>query len=261
MVCVVNGIQGSGKVKQSRCLYPVMIEYHCAFWKGQFQLSEISYMQTDNDWICLNYLSEFRWLAPQCLKNLGREARIGHWLVVFFILSSLRVGFFNRWKASADLKCEGKKPSESDKLISWLLMLSVTCSMNAKTLSSKVKLKNTHTFNSAFFILWFVQTLFGSFSRNSVVTQPVIVNHKRLPHQGKRVLFFHKSQITWALLSPFLKVSHYTCWEYLAICRSTFIQDGQAVCWWYHLEPWILQYYTVQGRHATASFNHKMPDF
>ena len=33
------------------------------------------------------------------------------------MLSLLRVGFFNRGETRADLKCEGKEPSESDKLI------------------------------------------------------------------------------------------------------------------------------------------------
>ena len=32
------------------------------------------------------------------------------------MLSLLRVGFFNRGETKADLKCEGKEPSESDKL-------------------------------------------------------------------------------------------------------------------------------------------------
>ena len=35
----------------------------------------------------------------------------------FFMVSLLRVGFFNRDETRADLKCERTEPSESDKLI------------------------------------------------------------------------------------------------------------------------------------------------
>ena len=40
-------------------------------------------MQTDNDGMCLNSLYVNLVGSPQLLKNLGKEAKIGHRLVMF----------------------------------------------------------------------------------------------------------------------------------------------------------------------------------
>ena len=48
-------------------------------------------------------------------KNLGNETENRQWPMIF-MSSLLSVGFFNREETRADLKCDGKHPSESDKL-------------------------------------------------------------------------------------------------------------------------------------------------
>ena len=50
------------------------------------------------------------------LQNIGKDTNIRHWLVIFHAIL-IESEFFNRGEIREDLKCEGKEPSESDKLI------------------------------------------------------------------------------------------------------------------------------------------------
>ena len=50
------------------------------------------------------------------LKNLGNEAKIGHWPIILHAIL-IEDGFLKRGETWADLKCEGRTPSVSDKLI------------------------------------------------------------------------------------------------------------------------------------------------
>ena len=72
-------------------------------------------MQIDNDLMCLNYSSDFRWLVTPFSRTLDRKLRFGHWAVVFHVIL-IEGGLFKGGKTSADLKCEGKEASESEKL-------------------------------------------------------------------------------------------------------------------------------------------------
>ena len=49
-------------------------------------------------------------------KNLGKEAKIGHWPVIVQAILT-EGGFLQKGETWADLKCEGKEPSACDKLI------------------------------------------------------------------------------------------------------------------------------------------------
>ena len=72
-------------------------------------------MQTDTDWMCLNYLcvnlvgplqfSQVPWKRSQDWKLAGNFSCYPYWESVF-----------SGGETTADLKCEGKKPSGSDKL-------------------------------------------------------------------------------------------------------------------------------------------------
>ena len=75
------------------------------------QLREVFNMQTDNDWICLNYL----WFAANFCRTLERNLRLDTGRCLF-MSSLLRVGFFNRGEIRADMMSEGMEPSESDNL-------------------------------------------------------------------------------------------------------------------------------------------------
>ena len=56
------------------------------------------------------------WLVHHyLLKNLGKEAKSRHWPVILHAIL-IEGRFFKRWETWADLKCEGKEPSVSDKL-------------------------------------------------------------------------------------------------------------------------------------------------
>ena len=48
--------------------------------------------------------------------NFRQKTKIEHWAVVFQVIFIESRIFFNRGETRADLKCEGKEPSESDKL-------------------------------------------------------------------------------------------------------------------------------------------------
>ena len=50
------------------------------------------------------------------LKNLGKKAKIRHWPVTVHAIL-IEGGFLQKGEAWVDLKCEGKEPSVSDKLI------------------------------------------------------------------------------------------------------------------------------------------------
>ena len=50
------------------------------------------------------------------LKNRGKEAKIGHWPVIVPAIL-FEEGFLQYGETWANLKCEGKEPSVSDKLI------------------------------------------------------------------------------------------------------------------------------------------------
>ena len=50
------------------------------------------------------------------LKNPGKEAKIGHWPVILHAIL-IEGEFFQKGETWADLKCEEKEPSVSDKLI------------------------------------------------------------------------------------------------------------------------------------------------
>ena len=80
--------------------------------KGSFS-GVNSYMQLDNDLMCFNYLCVNLEASHNLLKNLEQETKIGYWSVIFHIIFS-RDGFLSRREMRADLKCEGKKPSESE---------------------------------------------------------------------------------------------------------------------------------------------------
>ena len=60
-------------------------------------------------------MCEFSWFTTIFLRALERKLRLdaGRYL---FMLSLMRVGFFNRGEIRAHLKCEGKESSVSDKL-------------------------------------------------------------------------------------------------------------------------------------------------
>ena len=49
------------------------------------------------------------------LKNLAKETEIRYWPVIFHVIL-IECGLFNREETRADLTCEGKHPSESNKL-------------------------------------------------------------------------------------------------------------------------------------------------
>ena len=49
------------------------------------------------------------------LNNLGKETEIRHWPVIFHVIP-IECGLFNRGGTRADLKYDGKHPSESNKL-------------------------------------------------------------------------------------------------------------------------------------------------
>ena len=49
------------------------------------------------------------------LKNFGKETEIRHWPVILHVIP-IECGLFNKGETRADLKCDGKHPSESNKL-------------------------------------------------------------------------------------------------------------------------------------------------
>ena len=56
-----------------------MTEYQCGlFEEEQFQLSEISYMQTDSDWIYLNYLWVNTDGSLRISRKPSKETKIRH---------------------------------------------------------------------------------------------------------------------------------------------------------------------------------------
>ena len=80
---------------------------------GQPQLS-----QEHGNWDCILNATE-----PGYAGDIGAiEIWLIDWLIdwlierYFSMLSLLSVGYFSRRETRADLKCEGKEPSESDKL-------------------------------------------------------------------------------------------------------------------------------------------------
>ena len=76
-----------------------MTVYHCGSQEGQFQLSEVSYIQIDNDWMCSNYVC-----------------------VDWSLVSNFPCYPYQRWaflnsENRPDSKSKWKEPSESNKLI------------------------------------------------------------------------------------------------------------------------------------------------
>ena len=79
-------------------------------------MSETSCMQIDNYWMCLNCLCVNLVGSPQFSQEPWEGSYDWKLAGIFIMLSLLRKGFFNRGETRGDLKCEGKEPSESDKL-------------------------------------------------------------------------------------------------------------------------------------------------
>ena len=90
-----------------------MLEYRYGFLVWQFRLSETSYMQTDTDWMCLNYLYLNLVGSPPLSQEPWKGAKLRHWPVILQAILIER-GVISK---GADLKCKGKEPSVSNKLI------------------------------------------------------------------------------------------------------------------------------------------------
>ena len=73
-------------------------------------------MQTDADWMCLNCLYVNLVGLPLLSQEEEQKAKIRHWPIILHAIL-IEGGFFKRGETCADLKCEGKEPSVSDKLI------------------------------------------------------------------------------------------------------------------------------------------------
>ena len=89
-------------------------------------------------------MCECSWSTTTFSRTLKRKL----WLDTdryYFMLSLSRVGFFNRVKTRADLKCEGKEPSESDKLtVNVICIIIMSIQSYTKLVGIKSKFDDLH---------------------------------------------------------------------------------------------------------------------
>ena len=91
-----------------------MLEYHFS----RAVLVEWNLLYADWYWLDVFelFICELFGVHLYFLKNLGKEAKFRYWPIILHVIL-IEGRFLQKWEDVADLKCEGKEPSVSDKLI------------------------------------------------------------------------------------------------------------------------------------------------
>ena len=99
---------------------PASIDTRISLWIFSRAVSvEWNFLYADWYWLDVFelFICEFSWFTTTFSRTLERKLRFGHWPVILHAIL-IEGGFLQKGGETwADLKCEGKEPSVSDKLI------------------------------------------------------------------------------------------------------------------------------------------------